>query len=67
MKIDVHLPASARDLRLDLFRGLANWAIFLDHIPNTALNCFRAGLCLKVVNVLNCNVFPKAPLGDFVK
>lgn len=23
-----------RDLRLDLFRGLANWAIFLDHIPN---------------------------------
>lgn len=23
-----------RDLRLDLFRGLANWAIFLDHVPN---------------------------------
>lgn len=25
------------DLRLDLFRGLANWAIFLDHIPNNAV------------------------------
>ena len=25
---------SGRDLRLDLFRGLANWAIFLDHVPN---------------------------------
>ncbi len=23
-----------RDVRLDLFRGLANWAIFIDHIPN---------------------------------
>lgn len=40
MSIDVHLPTSARDLRLDLFRGLANWAIFLGHIPNTALNWF---------------------------
>ena len=27
-----------RDLRLDLFRGLANWAIFLDHIPNNLVN-----------------------------
>ncbi len=26
-----------RDLRLDLFRGLANWAIFLDHIPNNSV------------------------------
>jgi hypothetical protein len=32
------LPASVgRDLRLDLFRGLANWAIFLDHIPNNVV------------------------------
>lgn len=35
-------PAAAplrdgRDVRLDLFRGLANWAIFLDHIPNNAV------------------------------
>lgn len=29
--------SEARDLRLDLFRGLANWAIFLDHIPNNAV------------------------------
>ncbi|ACE99616.1 hypothetical protein IP86_17255 [Rhodopseudomonas sp. AAP120] len=30
-------PPPARDLRLDLFRGLANWAIFFGHIPGTAL------------------------------
>jgi hypothetical protein len=27
-----------RDLRLDLFRGLALWLIFLDHIPSNILN-----------------------------
>lgn len=27
----------ARDLRLDLFRGLANYAIFLDHIPGNSV------------------------------
>ena len=32
------LPATGRDLRLDLFRGIANWAIFLDHIPNNIVN-----------------------------
>jgi hypothetical protein len=37
MTVNVALPPSRRDLRLDLFRGLANWAIFLGHIPNTAL------------------------------
>src|SRR5450759_277975 len=37
MTVDVALPSSPRDLRLDLFRGLANWAIFFGHIPNTAL------------------------------
>jgi hypothetical protein len=26
-----YLPPKGRDLRLDLFRGNANWAIFLDH------------------------------------
>lgn len=40
MPIDAALPSSRRDLRLDLFRGLANWAIFLGHIPNTALAWF---------------------------
>ncbi len=34
------LPKPQRDVRLDLFRGLANWLIFLGHIPNTALAWF---------------------------
>jgi hypothetical protein len=29
---------SGRDLRLDFFRGLALWFIFLDHIPDNVLN-----------------------------
>jgi hypothetical protein len=33
-------PAGERDLRLDLFRGLALWLIFLDHIPNNIVNSF---------------------------
>ena len=37
MTVNVAFPPSPRDLRLDLFRGLANWAIFFGHIPNTAL------------------------------
>jgi hypothetical protein len=34
------LPDAARkrDLRLDLFRGLALWLIFLDHIPSNAVS-----------------------------
>src|SRR4029450_2018383 len=36
--INAILPPSGRDLRLDLFRGIANWAIFLDHIPNNIVN-----------------------------
>ncbi len=32
--------ASERDLRLDLFRGIALWLIFLDHIPENILNWF---------------------------
>lgn len=34
------LPKPQRDLRLDLFRGLANWLIFLGHIPGSALAWF---------------------------
>lgn len=30
--------ASGRDLRLDLFRGLALWLIFLDHIPSNVVS-----------------------------
>ena len=29
---------SDRDFRIDLFRGLSLWFIFLDHIPETYLN-----------------------------
>src|ERR1700694_3093052 len=33
------IPAAhGRDVRIDLFRGIANWFIFLDHIPNNAVN-----------------------------
>jgi hypothetical protein len=38
MKILATLPTKGRDLRLDLFRGVANWGIFLDHIPNNIVN-----------------------------
>jgi hypothetical protein len=38
MEIHAILPAKGRDLRLDLFRGIANWAIFLDHIPDNVVN-----------------------------
>lgn len=31
-------PATGRDLRLDLFRGIALWLIFLDHIPSNIVN-----------------------------
>jgi hypothetical protein len=32
--------AGGRDLRLDLFRGIALWLIFLDHIPENIVNLF---------------------------
>jgi hypothetical protein len=38
MRIHADIPFGTRDVRLDLFRGLANWAIFLDHIPHEVLN-----------------------------
>src|ERR1700716_3820227 len=38
MRVRANLPLAGRDLRLDLFRGLANWAIFLDHIPHEVLS-----------------------------
>src|SRR3954464_13637999 len=37
----MHSPVvttSARDLRLDLFRGLALWLIFLDYIPSNVVS-----------------------------
>ena len=32
------LPLRGRDLRFNLIRGLANWAIFLDHIPHDVVS-----------------------------
>ena len=32
------IVATGRDLRLDLFRGLALWLIFIDHIPSNIVN-----------------------------
>ena len=38
--MDIHsIPtANQRDFRLDLFLGIANWFIFLDHIPDDLVN-----------------------------
>ena len=40
MKIELALPPSKRDLRLDLFRGLANWLMFLGHVSTSVLAWF---------------------------
>src|SRR5580698_10670729 len=38
---DITLPAGTeRELRLDLFRGLALWMIFIDHLPANLLTWF---------------------------
>src|SRR6516162_6856153 len=34
------LDPADRDFRIDLFRGLSLWWIFLDHVPETFLNHF---------------------------
>src|SRR5260370_19019196 len=33
-------PGAERELRLDLFRGLALWLIFIDHLPPNLLTWF---------------------------
>src|SRR5262249_8719740 len=33
-------PAAERELRLDLFRGLALWLIYIDHLPTSVLTWF---------------------------
>jgi hypothetical protein len=35
-------PAGGRDVRLDLFRGLALWFIFLNHVPGNAVSWLTA-------------------------
>ncbi|MGA7807618.1 OpgC domain-containing protein [Bradyrhizobium sp.] len=36
--VKAYLEKRGHDLRIDLLRGFANWFIFLDHIPNDAVN-----------------------------
>jgi hypothetical protein len=36
--VQISPATETRDLRLDLFRGFANWAIFLNHMPENAVN-----------------------------
>lgn len=38
MNIKANLALNDHDIRLNLFLGIANWSIFLDHIPNNAVN-----------------------------
>jgi hypothetical protein len=38
MNINARLAMNDRDIRINLFLGLANWFIFLDHIPNNVVN-----------------------------
>jgi len=42
MDIKALVTAHRRDVRIDLFRGIANWSIFLDHIPNNVVNWITA-------------------------
>jgi hypothetical protein len=42
MNINAHLAMNDRDIRINLFLGLANWFIFLDHIPNNVVNWLTA-------------------------
>ncbi|THD71337.1 MAG: OpgC domain-containing protein [Bradyrhizobium sp.] len=38
MDTQIILAEKGRDIRLDLFLGIANWFIFLDHIPDNEVN-----------------------------
>jgi hypothetical protein len=42
MDLPTILTANGRDARLHLFLGIANWFIFLDHIPDNAVNWITA-------------------------
>ncbi len=42
MNINSKLVADGHDIRLNLFLGLANWSLFLDHIPHDVVNQITA-------------------------
>ena len=45
MDMTAIVAAQGRDLRIDLFRGVANWFIFLDHIPDNVVNWITLRNC----------------------
>ncbi len=42
MNIKANLALNDHDIRLNLFLGIANWYLFLDHIPNNVVNWITA-------------------------
>lgn len=42
MNTNSNPAANDHDIRLNLFLGLANWSLFLDHIPNNVMNLITA-------------------------
>jgi hypothetical protein len=42
MNTKIDLATNDQDIRLSLFLGLANWSIFIDHIPNNVVNQITA-------------------------
>jgi hypothetical protein len=42
MNTNFNPAANNHDIRLNLFLGLANWSLFLDHIPNNVMNQITA-------------------------
>jgi hypothetical protein len=42
MNINLKQVADGRDIRLNLFLGLANWSLFLDHVPHDIVNQITA-------------------------
>ena len=48
MAINAVFPSKGRDLRLDLLRGIVNWAIFLNHKANNSTGGHAKGQELAV-------------------
>ena len=42
MNVKANIASNDHDIRLDLFLGIANWFLFLDHIPNNVVNWITA-------------------------
>ena len=38
MNVKANIALNDHDIRLNLFLGIANWFLFLDHIPNNVVN-----------------------------